>query len=235
MSPPGEVFGLVVSDGQLHAFGPSYGGGTSIVWRFENGAWSQMGGTFSSTVSSVSTFDGSLVAGGAFTSVGGVAADRLARWNGGAWEDFAPGVPGRVGVLRQHGSRLVVGGSFDGSQAQVSLHAWDGTTWSSLADPIPGWIVDLASRPDGLWAGGSFSTLSGAVTPGVALLRVFPCYGNCDCSAGAPPLNVADFTCFLQRFLAGDERANCDGSSTPPALNVADFACFLREFARGCP
>ena len=61
------------------------------------------------------------------------------------------------------------------------------------------------------------------------------CYANCDASTTTPILNVADFTCFLQRFAAGESYANCDGSTTAPTLNVADFTCFLQAFAAGCP
>ncbi len=67
------------------------------------------------------------------------------------------------------------------------------------------------------------------------VVRAAPaCYPNCDGSTVNPFLNVADFTCFLQRFAAGDPYANCDGSSAPPVLNVADFTCFLQRFAAGC-
>jgi peptidase M1-like protein/CopC domain-containing protein len=62
----------------------------------------------------------------------------------------------------------------------------------------------------------------------------YTCYPNCDNSTAPPVLNVADFTCFLQRFAAGDPYANCDGSTAPPVLNVADFTCFLQSFAAGC-
>jgi hypothetical protein len=61
-----------------------------------------------------------------------------------------------------------------------------------------------------------------------------PCYANCDQSTTQPVLNVADFTCFLQRFAAGDSYANCDQSTTEPVLNVGDFTCFLQRFAAGC-
>jgi hypothetical protein len=61
------------------------------------------------------------------------------------------------------------------------------------------------------------------------------CYANCDGSTQPPILNIADFSCFLGRFAAGDPDANCDGSTTPPLLNVADFSCFLGKFAAGCP
>ncbi|MFN0133113.1 MAG: GC-type dockerin domain-anchored protein, partial [Phycisphaerales bacterium] len=62
-----------------------------------------------------------------------------------------------------------------------------------------------------------------------------PCYANCDASVTPPVLNVNDFTCFLNKYAAGDTYANCDGSTTPPVLNVNDFVCFLNAFAGGCP
>jgi hypothetical protein len=61
------------------------------------------------------------------------------------------------------------------------------------------------------------------------------CYANCDQSTALPVLNVGDFTCFLQRFAAGDSYANCDSSTILPVLNVGDFTCFLQRFAAGCP
>ncbi len=61
------------------------------------------------------------------------------------------------------------------------------------------------------------------------------CYANCDGSLNAPVLTAADFTCFLQKFRAGDPSANCDGNVTPPILSAADFTCFLQKFRAGCP
>jgi hypothetical protein len=60
------------------------------------------------------------------------------------------------------------------------------------------------------------------------------CYANCDGSTTSPVLNVADFTCFLQKYAAADAAANCDRSETSPVLNVADFTCFLQKYAAGC-
>ena len=61
------------------------------------------------------------------------------------------------------------------------------------------------------------------------------CYANCDGSTISPVLNVNDFSCFLNRYAAGDSYANCDGSSISPVLNVNDFSCFLNAYAAGCP
>jgi probable HAF family extracellular repeat protein len=58
------------------------------------------------------------------------------------------------------------------------------------------------------------------------------CYANCDGSTTPPALNVADFTCFLQKFVAGDIYANCNNDGS---MDVSDFTCFLQKFAQGCP
>ena len=65
------------------------------------------------------------------------------------------------------------------------------------------------------------------------------CYANCDSSTATPVLNVADFTCFLQKYAAGCGAPagcmpNCDNSTAIPFLNVADFTCFLQKYAGGC-
>ena len=74
-------------------------------------------------------------------------------------------------------------------------------------------------------------------TTSVLLNAIVPpvCYANCDNSTLVPVLNVNDFTCFLNRFGAGDSYANCDGSTAAPMLNVNDFICFQQKFAAGCP
>ena len=81
------------------------------------------------------------------------------------------------------------------------------------------------------------TTFYSAIAPGgVRQLAIIPryCQANCDQSTTPPALNVLDFSCFLNKFAAGDLYANCDSSTTPPVLNVLDFACFLNKFAAGC-
>jgi glucose/arabinose dehydrogenase len=79
------------------------------------------------------------------------------------------------------------------------------------------------------------STALGPAGSGGRVFRVVSCYANCDGSTSAPALNVADFTCFLQKFASGDAAANCDASTAAPQLNVADFTCFLQKYSGGCP
>jgi predicted outer membrane repeat protein len=120
--------------------------------------------------------------------------------------------------------------------AAVNLSLSDGSPCIDQGDnaAVPAGIaIDLAGDPrfasDGLAPG------CGRVDMGAYEFQGGVCYANCDCSTTAPVLNIADFSCFLGRFAAGDPYANCDGSTTPPILNVADFGCFLASFAAGCP
>jgi hypothetical protein len=97
-------------------------------------------------------------------------------------------------------------------------------------------VGDSISRVYSSTAGAQVGTTdsNGLVTMFVVQPILGVCYANCDGSTTEPVLNVADFSCFLGKFAAGDPYANCDGSTTEPVLNVADFSCFLAKFAAGC-
>ncbi len=100
--------------------------------------------------------------------------------------------------------------------------------------------VTQAAPDDSGWFDAVFSNGCAPLVSQRADVQVGPvstwgaCYANCDNSTVAPVLNVADFTCFLTRYVAGDPRTNCDGGGVP-ALNVQDFSCFLAKYAAGCP
>jgi hypothetical protein len=92
-------------------------------------------------------------------------------------------------------------------------------------------VIGTVGQPDaGASAGGGLTIACGFWPGGAAA-----CYANCDASTIAPILNVNDFSCFLNKYAAGDLSANCDGSTIAPILNVNDFSCFLNRYAIGCP
>jgi hypothetical protein len=66
------------------------------------------------TVSALAVYNGELIAGGAFTTAGGVAANRIARWNGSSWQGIA-GLDNTVLALHVHKGELVAGGLFSGT------------------------------------------------------------------------------------------------------------------------
>jgi len=126
-------------------------------------------------------------------------------------------------LVSEYSTGKVVAYDIDGNGNPVISSKRDFITGLSGAegaaiDPVTGQFV--------------FSTFGGGDR--VIVVRGFVppvCYANCDGSLG---LNVADFSCFLSKFAAGDPYANCDGSTVLPVLNIADFSCFLTKFAAGC-
>jgi WD40 repeat protein len=141
------------------------------------------------------------------------------------------------------GSALLHGVSFspDGRFIAAAAEEWpvrgridifrldSGTLAARYTEGTSTSIGCIAYSPDG-------SALAFGRADGVLAIAAPPaCYPNCDNSTAAPTLNVNDFSCFLNRFAAGDPYANCDGSATLPNLNVLDFTCFLNAFAAGCP
>jgi uncharacterized membrane protein len=101
------------------------------------------------------------------------------------------------------------------------------------------WILNRADAisADGRWIAGNAYHADLSDESNFAYLVHFNdgCYANCDQSTGTPVLNVGDFTCFMNRYAAGDPYANCDDSTAAPALNVNDFVCYQIKFAGGCP
>jgi hypothetical protein len=128
-----------------------------------------------------------------------------------------------------------------GSNQNSYLAAWLWTpqggseNLNSLIDPTFGIVTNYAyalNNSGQIVAGGSRQNPVGSLT---FVMTPVTCYANCDNSTAPPVLNVNDFSCFLNRFAAGDSTANCDQSTTAPVLNVNDFSCFLNRYAAGCP
>jgi hypothetical protein len=170
------------------------------------------------------------------------AVHRASVWYGTAasWTDLTP--PGATGIWRFYATtgRFHVGGGTFTPNERAVLCFGTSVSWLQLHQFLPpgytSWSVARSVYQDGdrIYVGGW--AVSDATGQDEAFLWVGtdPCYSNCDLSTVPPGVNVADFTCFLQKFAARDGYANCDGSTTPPILNVADFTCFLQRFAAGC-
>ena len=65
---------------------------------------------------------------------------------------------------------------------------------------------------------------------------VLGCYADCDPSTGVGRLDIFDFLCFQNAFVAGNATAcACDVSSGPVVCDIFDFLCFQNAFVSGCP
>ncbi len=126
-----------------------------------------------------------LYAGGLFTIAGGVTANRIARWQDGAWSALGSGMSSihdeviALTVYNDgHGPSLYAGGVFAsaGGVAANSIAKWDGSGWSPLGSGLGGvpnpTVRALAVYDNGrgpaLQVGGYFRTAGGVAANSIA-------------------------------------------------------------------
>ncbi len=131
-----------------------------------------------------------VVAGGIFSLANGGAADRVARWDGVAWQPIAGGIPGasdhRVSALASWDPdaagplppRLFACGNFSSPAGRIAM--WNGSAWTALGAGLSGGSAVGAHAlatwdPDGagplgeeLIVGGAFATAGGASANNIA-------------------------------------------------------------------
>ena len=94
-----------------------------------------LGTGMNGAVYSLTTFNGALYAGGAFTKAGGTTVNYIAKWNGSAWSSVGSGMNGNVRALTTfngelyRGRRVHEGGQQIGSNR---IAKWNGSAWSKL-------------------------------------------------------------------------------------------------------
>jgi hypothetical protein len=112
-----------------------------------------------------------LFAGGTFTTMGGIAANRIARWDGSSWSAVGSGMDKAVFALTVHddgsGPALFAGGDFTaaGGVESYRIARWSGSSWSRLGhETIPN-VYYLTEYDDGggsaLYAAGAFTSPGG--------------------------------------------------------------------------
>jgi hypothetical protein len=163
------------------------GGSAKNIAKWNGTSWSGLGNTmtgfyFNPVVESLTTFDDggglALYVAGIFDSVGGVAANNIAKWNGSTWSALGLGITGlgapaavtQVQALTVFddgtGPKLFAKGDFTraGMVAAGSIAKWDGSAWSPLGQGL-NWdsltyggalaVFDDSSGP-ALFVGGGF-------------------------------------------------------------------------------
>jgi hypothetical protein len=171
-------------------------GGVTVnrVARWNGTAWSALVGPsgegVNGTVRALAVFDDgsgpALYVGGNFFNAGGVAATRVARWDGSAWSALVGpsgmGVNSGVADLEVFddgsGPALYAGGIFTtaGGVTVNRVARWDGSTWSALTGPSGVGVSDtvnaLTAFDDGtgpaLYAGGRFMSAGGLTVNRIA-------------------------------------------------------------------
>jgi hypothetical protein len=122
-------------------------------------SWSSFpGGGANDWVYSSIIYNGDLIVGGKFTSIDGVSANYIARWNGTSWAPLGAGVNGKVNALAVFKGNLIAAGEFTtaGGLPVNFIAQWDGTSWNDQLGGVSSTVTSLAVIADTLFVGGYF-------------------------------------------------------------------------------
>ncbi|MBK7875412.1 MAG: hypothetical protein IPJ77_06625 [Planctomycetes bacterium] len=188
----GHVFALAAFDDgagpRLYAGGSFYSIGTAqtrSIARLEGAQWRALppgGGMLQGYGNALATHDDGngarLVVGGFFIGIGGISANRIARWDGQTWSPMGSGFNDSVEVLEHFddgtGWKLYAAGGFasSGSVPASRVAAWNGSSWSAVGAGMNSTVSALAVHDDGsgpaLYAGGSFNLTGSVVAERIA-------------------------------------------------------------------
>ncbi len=162
-----------------------------------------------------------LVAGGVFEASGGVAPNYIAIWDGVSWEGLGGGMNGRVaglGSFDPDGSGpapadLIAVGTFSmaGGVPANNIARWDGANWHAMDEGLGNRGTSVMqvdeTGPQGmrlnLLVAGQFEFAGGQPSAYFAQYGCPPCPADCDQSTGVGVLDIFDFLCFQDAFVAG--------------------------------
>ncbi|MCC6660015.1 MAG: hypothetical protein IT437_03925 [Phycisphaerales bacterium] len=185
------VYSLLVHKDRLYV-------GGSGIRAWDGKSFSVPGGGTNGAIFALGEWQGDLYAGGIFTTIGGVSAGNIARWNGAAWSSLGQGlsvatIQPAVHVIGTYAGNLVAGGDFSkaGTSTIENIARWDGSHWNGFASGLSGLDygpVDAVCEYRGqLYAGGRFD-----YAPGVGLMRQIARWNGTQWEAvGAPTTAIA--------------------------------------------
>ena len=137
-------------------------------------AWTNLGSGMNDQVYALAHDGTDLYAGGYFTNAGGVAANRVAKWDSasGTWTNLGSGMDYEVVALAHDGTDLYAGGGFwtAGEVAANRVAKWDPAsgTWTHLGSGMENGVLALAHDGTDLYAAGWFTNAGGVAANRVA-------------------------------------------------------------------
>ena len=164
-------------------------------------------------VNALTTWNGSLIAGGTFYGVQGHPSTSLASWDGTSWTRLGPDFGGAVYALTEWNGKLVVGGGFlhiNGDTIR-NVGVWDGSKWSPLGSGMNRSVFSLTVYNGDLIAGGIFDLAGGVPVSYIAR------WDGTDWHPLAGGLNSVPFALgvYQGQLIAGGSFDRADGGLAP--------------------
>lgn len=125
-------------------------------------------------VNSIIRYQSNLIITGQFTSIMGVPANNIAKWNGTSWSALGSGLSSQGREMEVYNNDLYVCGGFNtaGGVNAKCIAKWNGSTWSDVGGSVSGvslnGIRDLKKTATGLVAVGQFDQIGGVNTSNAA-------------------------------------------------------------------
>jgi len=123
------------------------------------------------TVTAMTTDGNNIYIGGNFTTVAGLSANYIAKWDGTTWSALGTGLDGLVRTIAIDGTNVYVGGDFTtaGGSAANYIAMWDGSTWSNLTTGTDGSVYSIMIKDGNTYVGGNFANSGGVSTNNISL------------------------------------------------------------------
>jgi hypothetical protein len=159
----------VAPNGDLYAggsFRQAGGIAANFVAKWNGTAWTSLGsGTANGTSAFIESIllapNGDLYVGGGFASAGGVAASRIAKWNGTAWSTL-PSIP-NIGLGSSVAALALTSTGTLYAGGPGGVLKWNGVRWSTPGTGVGNSVnhisVLVAGRDSTIFAGGGFTTV----------------------------------------------------------------------------
>ena len=168
--------GSLVAGGRFHYAGQALAHHVALYDNLDisNGHWSPLGSGVNTScygVEALTNWNNRLVAGGVFTSAGGVPVKYVAAWDGSRWSALGSGTSSPVWALTSWNGKLVAGGDFYSAGGIFVNHVavWDGSGWSALGSGVNDTVNALTVWNGKLVVGGCFTSAGGVNVSNVAL------------------------------------------------------------------
>jgi len=132
------------------------------IESWNGAAWHALGPGLWGHVTALAVYQGKLVVGGWYLSVGGLQSTGLGLWDGNQWQTLGANALRQADVraLLVRGDNLYVGGLFQlpGETHYSYLARWDGTRWHHLGRGPNFKVLALAEYDGSLFVGGNFTS-----------------------------------------------------------------------------